>query len=88
MNPDHYIEGTFDERNPCNQEELEIEPTELDILEDEVYRLERIIKQQEQLIELRMSQLRELKEIDRMTSTFGSASFEDQLKKNEIYKTF
>lgn len=30
-NPDDYIEGTFDSRNPANQKELEIETVTIDL---------------------------------------------------------
>lgn len=48
-NPDDYIEGTFDDRNPANQEETE--PVLIEIEEEYFYELQAISKKYYKLLE-------------------------------------
>ena len=48
-NPDDYIEGTFDDRNPANQQENE--PVLIEIEEEYFYELKAIVKKYHKLLE-------------------------------------
>ena len=77
MNPDDYIEGTFDLNNPSNQPEISVEYSELE--EQQNWNMELCEK-----IAIMKNDFKKLKEIEEMYMIFGKISFEDQKQKDEI----
>jgi len=82
MNPDDYIEGTFDSRNPANINEIEVTPqTELE--EQQEWNQELLAK-----VKKMKTQLTKLAEIEQSFTTFGNLSHEEQKEKNEILNQY
>jgi len=82
MNPDDYIEGTFDSRNPANINEIECTPqTELE--EQQEWNQELLSK-----VKKMKAQLKKLAEIEQTFTTFGHLTYEDQKEKNKILNSY
>jgi len=82
MNPDDYIQGTFNNDNPANIDEIEV------FEDNEIETLESVIKAQKRTIEYKIWQLNKLAEIEESFKTFGFLSYEEQQEKNEILNQY
>lgn len=85
MNPDDYIEGTFDSRNPANINEIEVE---IDEEETALEMAERQVKSLKQILDYKIWQLTKLAEIEQSFTTLGHLSYKEQKEKNEILNQY
>ena len=82
MNPDDYIEGTFDSNNPVNQEET-AEEILSELQEQQIWNGELCEK-----IHKMKNDFKKLKDIEEMFKTFGRLTYEEITIKNNILNKY